>query len=91
MDGDEQTAAVSRADRTAYIRNLLYAASRPSGAVRLVITLRADFYHRCADDDGLRAALADCQEYIGAMNMAELREVVNNGRHSSLATSCKTA
>lgn len=76
MDGDEQTAAVSRADRAAYIRNLLYAVSRPSGAVRLVITLRADFYHRCADDDGLRAALADCQEYIGAMNMAELREVI---------------
>lgn len=47
---DEQATAVSRAARAAYIRNLLYAASLPSGNIRLVIALRADFYHRCSGD-----------------------------------------
>lgn len=73
---DKQTAVVNRADRAAFIRNLLYAASLPSGSIRLVITLRADFYHRCADYDGLRTALTNYQEYIGAMSMGEVREVI---------------
>ncbi|MFO7684128.1 MAG: SUMF1/EgtB/PvdO family nonheme iron enzyme [Chloroflexota bacterium] len=63
-------------DRAAFIHNLLYAAGLPSGSVHLLITLRADFYHHCADYDNLRAALADCQEYIGTMNVTEVQEVI---------------
>jgi formylglycine-generating enzyme required for sulfatase activity len=63
-------------DRAAFIHNLLYAAGLPSGSAHLLITLRADFYHHCADYDNLRAALADCQEYIGAMNVTEVQEVI---------------
>jgi len=70
-------------DRAAFIHNLLYAASLPLGSVHLLITLRADFYHHCADYDDLRTALAACQEYIGAMNVAEVREVIT--RPSALA------
>ncbi|RPJ20454.1 MAG: WD40 repeat domain-containing protein, partial [Chloroflexi bacterium] len=42
----------------------------------LVITLRADFYAHCAGYVQLRQALADQQEYIGAMNDDELQRAI---------------
>jgi LysM repeat protein len=50
----------------------------------VVITLRADFYHHCAEYEGLRNALKSHQEYIGVMTQDELREAItapaeNNG------------
>jgi formylglycine-generating enzyme required for sulfatase activity len=75
--GDDGAATgAAHAARAAFVNNLLYAASAPAGALRLIMTLRADFYHRCADYDRLRAALSEHQEYIGAMDLAALREVI---------------
>lgn len=62
----------SEEERAAFIGSLLTAASEPEGLVMVVITLRADFYAQCADYPQLREALAQHQEYIGAMTREEL-------------------
>ena len=41
-----------------------------------MIALRADFYAHCAQYPRLRQALSTRQEYIGAMNVAELRRAI---------------
>ena len=66
----------SEEERTAFIDNLLTAASEVGGPVIVVITLRADFYSPCANYPPLREALAKQQEYIGAMNDKELRRAI---------------
>jgi energy-coupling factor transporter ATP-binding protein EcfA2 len=73
---DDEQKARQRAERQAFVNNLLYAASVPAGKLRLLITMRADFYHRCADYDNLRAILVDHQEYIGALNVQEITEII---------------
>jgi WD40 repeat protein len=60
-------------ERDAFIDNLITAASEPGGKTFVLLALRADFYSHCAPYAELRDALADRQEYIGAMNAAELR------------------
>ena len=62
-------------ERKAFIENLLSLADE-DGAARVVITLRADFYHHCAEYEGLRNALKTHQEYIGAMTADELRQAI---------------
>ncbi len=66
----------SEEERTAFINNLLAAASEADGPVMVVINLRADFYAHCAAYLQLREALARHQEYIGAMNDEELRRAI---------------
>ena len=64
------------AERVAFIENLLAAADEDDGRVRVVITLRADFYHHCFEYEGLRLALEKHQANIGAMTSDELREAI---------------
>ena len=79
------------AERRAFIDNLLTAASTPSpsqgegrgegqggddGPTVVVITLRADFYHHCAQSENLRLALENHQIYIGPMTPEELRRAI---------------
>jgi len=66
----------SEVERAAFIGNLLAAASEVAGPVIVLITLRADFYAHCANYTQLRAALAQNQEYIGAMSNEELRRAI---------------
>jgi len=63
-------------ERSAFIDNLLTAADDVDGKVIVVITLRADFYAQCAAYHGLRQALAEHQEYIGAMSDEEMRRAI---------------
>jgi WD40 repeat protein/transcriptional regulator with XRE-family HTH domain len=74
VDQFEELFALCRSEeeRASFIGNLLAAASEVDGPVITVITLRADFYAHCADYIQLREALAQDQEYIGAMNHEEL-------------------
>ena len=70
-------------ERKAFIENLLSLAEENNSA-RVVITLRADFYHHCAEYEGLRLTLEKHQAYIGAMTQDELSEAIlqpaeNNG------------
>jgi energy-coupling factor transporter ATP-binding protein EcfA2 len=62
--------------RKAFIDNLLYAAGIPGGKVIVVLTMRADFYGRCALHRHLGAAITDHQELVGPMSTDELREVI---------------
>ena len=62
-------------ERAAFVNNLMTAVSS-DGPVHLVISLRADFYAQVAAYDGLRAAIAGNQEYIGPMNQDELRRAI---------------
>ena len=64
-----------RADRKAFVDNLL-AAAMPDGVTTVILTLRADFYAHCAEFENLRQALATHQVYIGAMSEAELRQAI---------------
>ncbi len=63
-------------ERRAFIGNLLTAAAHPVGVVAVLITLRADFYHLCAQFDALREALEQHQAYIGPMTEMELRRAI---------------
>jgi len=66
----------SEEERSAFINNLLTACSESDGSIIVVMTLRADFYAHCANYLQLRQALAQQQEYIGAMNDDELRRAI---------------
>lgn len=78
VDQFEEVFALRRSEeeRAAFIGSLLAAASEADGPVIVVITLRADFYTHCAGYIQLREALAQHQEYIGAMNGEELRRAI---------------
>jgi WD40 repeat protein len=76
------TACKDEAERRAFIDNLLHAAApETAGPTIVVITLRADFYAHCAPYDGLRMALKQSQEFIGAMNADELRRAIEEPAH----------
>jgi formylglycine-generating enzyme required for sulfatase activity len=62
-------------ERKSFIGNLLSLAAE-EGKAHVVITLRADFYHHCAEYEGLRLVLEKHQAYIGAMTQDELREAI---------------
>ena len=62
--------------RKAFVDNLIYAAGIPGGKVIVVLTMRADFYGKCALHRHLAAAITDHQELVGPMSTEELREVI---------------
>lgn len=68
----------SEEEKSAFISNLLTAASEADGPVIVLITLRADFYAHCSNYIQLREALAKNQEYIGEMNDEELRRAIED-------------
>lgn len=78
IDQFEELFALCRSEdeRAAFVGNLLTAAFEVHGPVIVVITLRADFYAHCAKYPQLREALAQNQEYIGAMNDDELQRAI---------------
>lgn len=80
VDQFEETFTLCKdpAERKAFIENLLSLVDGDAerGAARVVLTLRADFYHQCAEYEGLRSALEKHQAYIGAMTRDELREAI---------------
>jgi len=64
------------AARQALIDNLLYSATIAGGQTVVVLTLRADFYVKCASDPALAAALSDHQLLVGPMIEDELRRAI---------------
>ena len=62
--------------RRIFIDNLLYAATIAGGQTVVILTLRADFYGKCAQYPNLAAALADQQELVGPMTEQELRRAI---------------
>jgi len=63
--------------RRAFVERLVAAvAPEAAGRTLVVIALRADFYHRCADFERLRDLLARRQLYIGPMSQDEMRRAI---------------
>ena len=62
--------------RKALIENMLYAASIDRGKTVAVLTMRADFYAKCAGYETLAAALSDHQVLVGPMTDEELRQAI---------------
>ena len=74
----------SEMEQSAFIENLLQAATKPNGTAIILIVMRADFYARCARFASLRQALAYRQEYIGPMCIDELRKAIEEpARHGN--------
>ncbi|MBA2451374.1 MAG: hypothetical protein H0V51_25440, partial [Chloroflexi bacterium] len=64
------------AERRGLLQNLLYAATVPEGRSVVVLTMRADFYHRCAAYPELASALAAQQLLVSPMDRDDLRQVI---------------
>lgn len=64
-------------DVETYIANLL-ALGQPGGPAHVVLTLRTDFYHFCAQNDQLRDLHTHHHIYVKAMTRTELSECVQN-------------
>ncbi|WUH92719.1 hypothetical protein OG900_23160 [Streptomyces sp. NBC_00433] len=62
-------------ERAAFL-DLLLAAARPGGRLRVVIAVRADFFGRCAEHPGLAEALRDAALLVAPMGPAALREAI---------------
>ncbi|WP_251491520.1 XRE family transcriptional regulator, partial [Actinacidiphila cocklensis] len=69
------TLGADAGERAAFL-DLLLAATRPGGRVRVVIAVRADFFGRCAEHPGLAEALRDAALLVAPMGPAALREVI---------------
>jgi formylglycine-generating enzyme required for sulfatase activity len=77
--GDAQIAARSSAltgDRMAFVRNLLHAATIDKGRTIVILTMRADFYGKCATFPELATAVSQHQELVGPMTSDELRRAI---------------
>jgi WD40 repeat protein len=83
VDQFEELFALCRLEeeRSAFIGNLITAASDSTSGAVVVITLRADFYAHCASYLQLREALATHQEYIGTMSDEEMQRAIEEPAH----------
>ncbi|WP_430379844.1 hypothetical protein [Streptomyces sp. B1-3] len=64
-----------RGERARFI-DLLLAARNPASRLRVLVTVRADFYGRCSEHRGLADALCRSGLLLGPMTADELREAV---------------
>lgn len=71
--------------RHALIANLLYAAGVAGGQTLVVLTIRADFYGKCAAYPALAAALSEHQVLVGPLTDEELRQAIEK---PALLTGC---
>jgi len=62
--------------REALVRTLLYAARVAQGQTLVILTMRADFYAKCAVNAELAAAFSDHHVLVGPMSEDELRRAI---------------
>ena len=72
------TLCMEREQREMLVRNLLYAAKITRGQTLVVVTMRADFYAKCAANAELAAAFSDHHCLVGPMAEEELRQAIEN-------------
>ncbi len=63
-------------ERQRFIEVLLYASVANKGQVIVLLTMRADFYHRCAVYRDLANRISARQVLVGPMNQAELQRAI---------------
>ena len=73
--------------RQAAIDNLLYATSVAAGRTIVVLTMRADFYGKCAAYPELAATVSSHQELVGPMTEHELRRAIEKPACSATISS----
>ena len=78
VDQFEEVFTLCRDDteRAAFVATLLYAAGFPDGRSVVVLTLRADFYAKCAAYPELAAGIAAHQFLVSPMHEGELRQAI---------------
>lgn len=69
------------AERAAFVAALLYAAGFPNGPSVVVLTMRADFYPRCALYPELAAGVAASQFLVSPMHEDDLRQAIAAPAH----------
>lgn len=62
--------------RQRFFKVLLYACGVVGGQTAVVISMRTDFYGRCASDQSLATAVSNNQVLVGAMTRNELRSAI---------------
>ncbi len=70
------TLCQDRVERARFIENFLYASAMRDARVVVVLTMRADFYHRCAVYHELANRISTRQVLVGPMNKPELRRAI---------------
>lgn len=70
------TPDVDNTERSQFIANLLYAAAVPGGRDVVVLTMRADFYQKCAVHRELAAQISTQQFLVGPMSREGLRQAI---------------
>src|SRR5262249_60687371 len=60
----------------AFLGNLRYAATIPGGRLVVLMSLRADFYQRCAEYPDLRTLIATQQLLLGPLDTEGLRRAI---------------
>jgi hypothetical protein len=63
-------------ERAAFVAALLYAAGFPGGRTVVVLTMRADFYAKCATHPDLAAAISAHQFLVSPMEESDLRQAI---------------
>ena len=63
-------------ERTQFFANLLYAALIPGGRSAVILTMRADFYPKCATYPELSERIAAQQYLVSQMNTDSLRQAI---------------
>ena len=77
VDQFEEVLTLCKDDlREALNSNLLYAAKVAQGQTLVILTMRADFYGKCAANAELAAAFSDHHVLVGLMTDDELRRVI---------------
>ncbi|NMO16946.1 TIR domain-containing protein [Pyxidicoccus fallax] len=61
---------------TSFLANLRDAVEHGRGAIRVIVTLRADFFERCLRIPTLRALLQDHEVLLGSMDPEALRDAI---------------
>ncbi len=63
-------------ERARFLNNLLYAAAALDGRSVILLTMRADFYYKCATHSGLSLRIAAHQYLVGSIAEENLRQAI---------------
>jgi hypothetical protein len=70
------TLCAGEAERSQFLANILFASSIPDGPCVTLLTMRADFYGKCAAYPELSARIAAQQFLVSPMDLEMLREAI---------------
>jgi hypothetical protein len=78
VDSSDSHRSALNPDQMAFVQNLLHAAMISNGRTIVILTMRADFYGKCASVRELANAVSDDSPLVGPMNAEDLRRAVES-------------